>query len=237
MTQLVTPGLAAKLITIFGHEVIAKLEVNPYLPLAFTSWTQADELARAASIAPNDPRRLVAAAESVAYKRLRSHQTWTPSDLFIELLNNQLSSEAAPAIAQAALALAIQDRAVVAVDNGIQGLGPYSMDTYVGERLATIASGNVPKDGSTATGIVATPTGLGYYIVMEDGGVFAFGDAISHGSTGGNKPGGHSVTGIALSVADDGKVNGYWLVAEDGAVYTFGEAQFWGNAGSNPKSN
>ena len=38
---------------------------------------------------------------------------------------------------------------------------------------------------------VATPTGHGYYMVGSDGGVFTFGDAHFHGSTGGmhlNKP-------------------------------------------------
>jgi hypothetical protein len=93
--------------------------------------------------------------------------------------------------------------------------------------------GDVTSDPQVPTGIVATPSGKGYYIVMEDGGVFSFGDAVFHGSTGGKKPGGHHVTGMALSIGDDGKVNGYWLIAEDGAVYTFGQAPFWGNAGVN----
>jgi hypothetical protein len=96
-----------------------------------------------------------------------------------------------------------------------------------------VSYGDVTKepDSTIPTGIVGTPSGKGYYIVMEDGGVFSFGDAVFHGSTGGKRPGGHHVTGIALSIGDDGKVNGYWLVAEDGAVYTFGSAPFWGNAG------
>jgi hypothetical protein len=91
--------------------------------------------------------------------------------------------------------------------------------------------GDASSDPQVATGIVATPSGNGYYIVKEDGGVFAFGDAVFFGSTGGKKPGGHHVTGMALSIGDDGRVNGYWLIVEDGAVYTFGQAPFWGNAG------
>jgi hypothetical protein len=91
--------------------------------------------------------------------------------------------------------------------------------------------GDVQSDPQVPTGIAATPSGKGYYIVMEDGGVFSFGDAVFYGSTGGKRPGGHHLTGIALSIGDDGKVNGYWLIAEDGAVYTFGQAPFWGNAG------
>jgi hypothetical protein len=91
--------------------------------------------------------------------------------------------------------------------------------------------GDVQNDSQIPTGIAATPSGKGYYIVLEDGGVYSFGDAVFYGSTGGKKPGGNSVTGIALSIGVDGKVDGYWLVAEDGAVYTFGSAPFWGNAG------
>jgi hypothetical protein len=91
--------------------------------------------------------------------------------------------------------------------------------------------GDVQSDPQVPTGIAATPSGKGYYIVMEDGGVFSFGDAVFYGSTGGKKTGGHHLTGIALSIDDDGEVNGYWLIAADGAVYTFGQAPFWGNAG------
>jgi hypothetical protein len=91
--------------------------------------------------------------------------------------------------------------------------------------------GDAQDDPQVATGIVATPSGKGYYIVKEDGGVFSFGDAVFYGSTGGKRPGGYHVTGIALAIGVDGKVYGYWLVAANGAVYTFGQAPFWGNAG------
>jgi hypothetical protein len=91
--------------------------------------------------------------------------------------------------------------------------------------------GDVTSDPQVPTGIAATPSGKGYYVVLEDGGVYSFGDAVFHGSTGGKKPGGQPVTGIALSIADNGNVNGYWLIAANGAVYTFGQAPFWGNAG------
>jgi hypothetical protein len=93
--------------------------------------------------------------------------------------------------------------------------------------------GDVQNDSNLPTGIVATPSGKGYYVVLEDGGVYSFGDAVFYGSTGGKKPGGHHVTGMALSINDAGKITGYWLVAADGAVYTFGNAPFWGNAGIN----
>lgn len=96
-----------------------------------------------------------------------------------------------------------------------------------------ISYGDVTSDGQTPSGIVATPSGLGYYIVMSDGGVYSFGDAVFFGSTGGNRPGGHDVTGLALSFDFNGNVNGYWMIADDGAIYTYGDAPFLGNAGVN----
>ena len=73
---------------------------------------------------------------------------------------------------------------------------------------------------------VATPTGHGYFMVGTDGGVFSFGDARFHGSTGNlhvNKP----VVGIAPTPDN----HGYWLVATDGGVFAF-HAPFRGSMGS-----
>ncbi|MCP3911347.1 MAG: hypothetical protein GY713_10365 [Actinomycetia bacterium] len=73
---------------------------------------------------------------------------------------------------------------------------------------------------------IATPSGLGYYLVALDGGVFAFGDARFYGSMGGlplNSP----VNGLAPT--STGK--GYWLVADDGGIFAFGDAFFHGSMG------
>lgn len=63
----------------------------------------------------------------------------------------------------------------------------------------------------------------GYWLVASDGGIFSFGDAAFHGSTGNirlNKP----IVGIMR-----GNKEGYWLVAEDGGVFSFGQAPFYGS--------
>jgi hypothetical protein len=76
---------------------------------------------------------------------------------------------------------------------------------------------------------VPTPTGLGYYLVAADGGVFAFGDASYHGSMGGlplNAP----VVGL-IPTAGGG---GYLLVARDGGIFAFGTATFYGSMGNVP---
>jgi SpoIID/LytB domain protein len=67
----------------------------------------------------------------------------------------------------------------------------------------------------------------GYWINAQDGGVFSFGNAAFHGSTGNitlNKP----VVGMAAT--HDG--GGYWEVASDGGVFSFGDAAFHGSTGN-----
>jgi hypothetical protein len=96
------------------------------------------------------------------------------------------------------------------------------------------ALGDVTSEVHPPTAIVATPSGSGYYILISDGGVYSFGDAVFHGSTGGNRPGGHDLTGIALSYDRHGQVNGYWLVGSDGGILAFGDAPFLGSTGGGP---
>ena len=75
-------------------------------------------------------------------------------------------------------------------------------------------------------GMEATHTGNGYWLVAADGGVFAFGDARFHGSTGGqqlNQP--------IVDIARTATGAGYWLVASDGGVFCFGDARFLGSTG------
>ena len=72
----------------------------------------------------------------------------------------------------------------------------------------------------------------GYWLVGSDGGIFTFGSALFHGSTGSlhlQRP----VVGITPT-SDRG---GYWLVASDGGIFAFGDAGFHGSipgGGLNP---
>ena len=73
-------------------------------------------------------------------------------------------------------------------------------------------------------GVASTHDGGGYWLVASDGGIFSFGDAAFHGSTGGlhlNEP----IVGMAST--PDG--SGYWLVGADGGVFT-GDSTFLGSA-------
>ena len=75
-------------------------------------------------------------------------------------------------------------------------------------------------------GIAGTPTGDGYWVVQEDGEVYAQGDAPFLGSMAG-KPLNKRLVGMAATTS--GK--GYWLVGEDGGIFTFGDAPFLGSTG------
>ena len=72
-----------------------------------------------------------------------------------------------------------------------------------------------------------TPSGRGYWLVAADGGIFSFGDARFHGSTGGRRLD-QPIVGMAPTLS--GK--GYWLVAADGGLFSFGDAQYYGSLGA-----
>lgn len=74
-----------------------------------------------------------------------------------------------------------------------------------------------------AVGVMPTPSGNGYWIAAADGGVFAYGDAVFHGSMGG-KPLNAEITGCAAHPTEQG----YWLIAADGGVFAYGAAKFYG---------
>ncbi len=123
---------------------------------------------------------------------------------------------------------------LVAAVGGIAG--------HSGSAQASVASGNTvtafggapaltaPVSPATPfVGIAPTPSGHGYWVAAQDGGVFAYGDAVFHGSAGStalNQP----IVGIAATPT--GK--GYWLAGRDGGVFTFGDAAFFGSAGATP---
>jgi hypothetical protein len=65
----------------------------------------------------------------------------------------------------------------------------------------------------------------GYWMVASDGGVFTFGHASFHGSTGGLRL---AQPIVGLLPTPTGR--GYWLAAADGGVFAFGDARFLGSA-------
>jgi hypothetical protein len=74
------------------------------------------------------------------------------------------------------------------------------------------------------TGITATPSGRGFLLVSQNGGVLGCGDATPRGGVTNLHLAG-SIVGIAST--PDGL--GYWLASSDGNVFTFGDAHFYGS--------
>jgi Cu/Zn superoxide dismutase len=94
-----------------------------------------------------------------------------------------------------------------------------------GPDATTLVSGD---SGSRVTcGVVEGSANQGYWMAAADGGVFAFGGAAFHGSTGSIKLN-KQIVGMAATPSGEG----YWLVASDGGVFAFGDAEFHGSTGS-----
>jgi hypothetical protein len=98
------------------------------------------------------------------------------------------------------------------------------------------AFGSAPFRGSTSgmnlvdpiVSLAPTANGSGYWLVADDGGIFAFG-APFYGSLGGFRLA-QPVVGMAATPSG----RGYWLVARDGGVFSFGDARFYGSMGGRP---
>jgi len=96
--------------------------------------------------------------------------------------------------------------------------------------IAFAGSAGVPGPPSPApSGPATIQPNSSYWLAASDGGIFNFGNAGFHGSTGGirlNQP----VVGMAPTASEAG----YWLVASDGGIFNFGDATFLGSMGGKP---
>jgi lipoprotein-anchoring transpeptidase ErfK/SrfK/ribosomal protein L24E len=119
---------------------------------------------------------------------------------------------------------------VVGVSVGTPAAGA----AITGSDDTVFAFGSASFHGSTShrhlnapiVGMASTPSGKGYWLVADDGGIFTF-NAPFFGSLGAihlNSP----IVGMAATPT--GK--GYWLVAGDGGIFTFGDAKYYGSTGA-----
>jgi arylsulfatase A-like enzyme len=70
-------------------------------------------------------------------------------------------------------------------------------------------------------------SGSGYWLVASDGGVFSYGDAAFHGSSGAIK-----LNQPIVGMAPTRTAGGYWQVASDGGIFSYGDAAFFGSTGA-----
>jgi hypothetical protein len=110
---------------------------------------------------------------------------------------------------------------MVATDGGMFAFGDAKYHGSIpGLGLAPAGSGAAKALAAPIVAMVASPTGKGYLLVASDGGVFAFGDALFHGSC----PGIGGCNGSVVAVVPDAGEAGYWVVTSTGHVYAFGNA-------------
>jgi hypothetical protein len=109
-------------------------------------------------------------------------------------------------------------------DGSVTAAAPPGSGT-VDIRLSSFDTQSTPVPADQFTYSASAPkVSHGYWLVGADGGIFSFGSAGFHGSTG-NLVLQRPVVGITPT-ADR---NGYWLVASDGGVFAFGDASFYGS--------
>jgi ribosomal protein L24E len=114
---------------------------------------------------------------------------------------------------------------VRAADPGMPADGVAVRLMSTADQLASLGTA-VQSGRLNAARAIAGGTG-GYWMVASDGGVFSFGSAAFHGSTGSlhlNQP----IVGMTPTPSG----NGYWMVASDGGIFAFGDARYYGSTGS-----
>ncbi len=121
---------------------------------------------------------------------------------------------------------------LVASDGGVFAFGDAGFyGSIPGLGLSPVDSPILPRLNAPIVGIVPSHDGRGYFLVANDGGVFAFGDATFEGSCPGIGGCFSSGSGI-VSVMTDESGNGYWVVSYIGEVHAFGDATNYGGPAS-----
>src|SRR5439155_78287 len=114
---------------------------------------------------------------------------------------------------------------VIAVVAFVVGFMPAA---FARTNAAVVAGSTAPGDSTgSSMHAQAGASSDGYWMVARDGGIFSFGSAAFHGSTGAmtlNRP----IVGMAATPSG----NGYWMVASDGGIFSFGDAAFHGSTGA-----
>ncbi len=143
----VGPALARSIVTIYGPDAVKALEDNPYRLLAFSAWGMVDALARSMGVALDDDQRRVAAVDAVVYRRLQSSHTVCDEAAFTSQLRKTLGCNAEAACE--ALGAGLNAHAVIRVGQGLQGLGPASMERFIAQRIVAMASGAFEPEQGT----------------------------------------------------------------------------------------
>ncbi|MBZ7921741.1 ATP-dependent RecD-like DNA helicase [Ensifer adhaerens] len=126
-------GLSRKAVDFWGDQAVLKMRDNPYRLLTVCTWSQVDRVATALDMRKDDPRRLVAAVESVLYDRLDRKHTWCDEAVLVELVAKRLSTSTESA--SAAVRLAVADGAAIPIEGGFQPAGAAYMERFIEARI------------------------------------------------------------------------------------------------------
>jgi hypothetical protein len=88
-------------------------------------------------------------------------------------------------------------------------------------RPITTTTTTTPTTSPTTT---SSASSYGYWLVGSDGGIFSFGSAHFHGSTGSL-----TLQRPVVGISPTANKGGYWLVASDGGIFAFGNAGYYGS--------
>jgi hypothetical protein len=101
-------------------------------------------------------------------------------------------------------------------------------------RAAPNAAGDAPdysvlapavRPAAPVVAVAPDPTsGLGYWTLSSDGGVYTFGHTEFYGSAGDIRL---AAPTVGMAVTPSG--HGYWIAAADGGVFTYGDARYYGS--------
>ncbi len=116
---------------------------------------------------------------------------------------------------------------IVGLANGKAGDGYWALDADG----TVYAYGSRPAldsvtDDSPAVDIAATYSGQGYVVLVKNGGIYRFGDALHHGS-----PKRLGVAANAKRIAVRPQGDGYWVLSDDNVIRAFGNANGYGSPG------
>ena len=134
---------AIRIARCWGHDGVDALKDNPYLLASFLPWATTDRVCRALGVAPDDPRRAVAAVEATLYRRLDGNHTWTSRTAAetgaAKLLVGVAAPDGSPA-GRWAVECAVEAGGAEPFEKGIQPMGAAAMEAFLAEELARFAA-------------------------------------------------------------------------------------------------
>ncbi len=142
VASVVGTRTAIRIARCWGHDGIDAVKDNPYLLASFLPWPATDSACRALGVAPDDPRRAVAAVEATLYSRLDRNHTWTSRASAEAGAAKLLTGVAAPDGGPAgpwAVESAVEAGGAEPFEDGVQPMGAAAMEAFLAEELARFA--------------------------------------------------------------------------------------------------